>query len=77
MQIETIPDQGIPISRRKLRASTLIVGRLSTNRLMLPDANIMKITAITTAIIITKSWLAIPMAVMTESRENTISRSMI
>jgi hypothetical protein len=46
--------------KRKLKASTLRVGWVSTNRLMLPEADIMKITAMTMAMIMMSTWSAIP-----------------
>src|SRR5579872_5988949 len=58
-----------PISRRKERASILIVGWRDTKELIGVAANIITPTAITTAAIITPRWLAMPTAVITESSE--------
>src|SRR5690606_18178129 len=61
----------------KLNASIFTVGCETTKRPIAPAANIMTPIAITIAMIMTSTCSAMPTAVITESRENTMSISAI
>ncbi len=65
------------MSSRKLSASILMVGCLCTNALIGSAATIMIATDTTTAVTMTHRSSTMPMAVMTESSENTMSSTMI
>ena len=58
---------------RKLKASIFTVGWLSTKALIGPDAHIMMATAMTIAATMISTCCTSPTAVMTESKENTMS----
>ncbi|MND08861.1 hypothetical protein D3C83_317850 [compost metagenome] len=66
-----------PIKSRKDRARILKVGCFSMNRLTVPENAIITATASTTAMIMIRTSEAIPTAVITESKEKTISKIMI
>ncbi len=67
----------MPMSSRKLSASTFTVGWRWTNSDTVPAETIMMPTARTTAITITVIDSAMPTAVITESSEKTMSSTMI
>src|SRR5215210_7286789 len=66
-----------PIRSRKLRASIFTVGWRLTKPLTASAENSITPIATVTAAIITETWSTMPTAVMTESRENTMSRRTI
>src|ERR1700693_5752787 len=66
-----------PISTKNASASILVVGCSATNRATGPDETYMMTQAITTAAIMISSCCDMPIAVMIESSENTMSMMMI
>src|ERR1700688_3911440 len=66
-----------PISTRNASASILVVGCSATNRATGPDDTYMMRQAMMTAAIMMGGSCALPMAVIIETNENTISMTMI
>src|ERR1700710_3261543 len=66
-----------PISTRNASASILVVGCSATNFATGPDDTYMITQAITTAATMISRSCAMPIAVMIESSENTMSMTMI
>ena len=66
-----------PINTRKASASILVVGCSATKRATGPDDTYMITQAMITAAIMISRSCAMPIAVMMESSENTISITMI
>ena len=71
------PTNATPINNKNESARTFTVGWRLTKVLMGPAENIITPTARITAVIIIAISSAIPTAVMTESREKTISSTTI
>src|ERR1700733_11447367 len=67
----------MPISTRNASASILVVGYSATNFATGPDDTYITMQAMTTAAIMISRSCAMPIAVMIESSENTISTTMI